>query len=63
MQLVGDEMGGGLLPRPRKVDPGSFTEATKLVTIDIGQRSSRKKLNDGIVNERGLVGDQQLSTT
>ncbi len=52
MQLVGDEMGGGLLPRPRKVDPGSFIEATKLVSIDICQRSSRKKLQDGIVNER-----------
>ena len=53
MQLVGDEMGGGLLPRPRKVDPGSFTEATKLVTIDIGQKLSRKKLHDGVVNECG----------
>jgi hypothetical protein len=37
MQIIGDEMGGGLLPRPRKVDPSSFVEAAKLVTIDIRQ--------------------------
>lgn len=48
MQLTSGDMGSDMIPRPRKVDAGSFADAAKLVTIDICQRSSKKSLTSGM---------------
>ena len=39
-KIVEDELVADM-PKPRKVDAGSFAEAAKLVTIDIGRRSRK----------------------